>query len=1301
MALILARERPLLEVRDGQVVPGRNRGSELVAALEEAGPAITRAIRATGRIELDDHPHLTWTGCGFLAGPGLVVTAGHVADTIFPSGSRGTVRHGPVLRLGERMGEGPAHRIVGCLNRHPVLDLAVLEIEGDTYPEALSLEPAAPEPEGQAAAVVAYFTEDPRNDTTQVRQLGEFEVGQKVVAPGRLLGHSVDRYHDRGTWSLTHDCTTLGGAAGAPVVNLGTGNVQGCHFGGRFEHENYAVPVSELVLDPRIRSIGLSFTGPLPDPDPVAFGSAYFDAKTSVAGPGATTRLDATALGTIGKQLMAVRAGLDGALAFLRELGAPYAEVVEAQPGRGRVPDEEFLDAVLDTLNRSGLLVTEVVSQLLPDEEVVTAETVPVPGDSRRGLSDGTLDALTAVLPSDTLAYVVGSPFTAQLTGPDGTIDPLPATVRRLARSGTDEATAALEWLLRAVADRQGATEPEPLDAALDELGQHLPERPTLAEPRTGDMVDISFLSAGLAAARSVGRVRYDDAGSTGWLVAPDLVVAPAHLTMWSGRGEAPSRLVTPHDVDLTGFRVEFDADDATRPRLVVAVAAIELLDFSIDLTILRLVDRLTDRDPLQMDLDRPTSGPVAAIHFPGLGAQTLSYAGGRLLANDGHDVTYALATARGSAGAPVFNQGWRVVATHRATFGRADPLAGDVVTKLGTSVEALIGSLRGAVDTQPLWRRICGAQKALRTIDPVLLSADPALRQPAVLVVADEATEVPDIPGMSVITRTGDLLSVLVDASASRELGTTPGVVSLTASGTAMRKECRTSLPFVGVPLDRSGIDDDGDHAIVAVIDEGIDPFHEAFLDGSGRTRIDLYWDQLDGAVAADAPAHTLSQPSRELVARHDIKGGAVYLAADLDGLAGPDRARLRAGVGHGTAVASIAAGRSTGENPPLFGGGLAPGARLIVVRYDTNGMSIGASNGHLQALRVVGARATELGLPVVVNISNGMNAGAHDGSAELERACARFVDRPGRAVVKSAGNEGGAGRHAQFTVVDQSERVLRWNSTPATRPAREGATDELELWFDTYNIYSFQIQDPDRGLSPILAANAPTGAPLSNLNFLDAVYEQYATTNPSKSRLSIKVGPGQKKAVQPGVWTLRIAATKFRAEDGFHAWLEEQPGRILTFMADSVEACTITIPGTGKEVITVGAIAPQPGRALFNESSRGPNAEGHMKPDLVAPGVDIAAARAGSDDEVMAEASSGTSLAAPHVTGAIAMAFSMAHKSAASTGNAFGLNQAAVRKLLIDSSDDLKPKGSVDRGFGTLNVRAFLGAVRERLDS
>ena len=82
-----------------------------------------------------------------------------------------------------------------------------------------------------------------------------------------------------------------------------------------------------------------------------------------------------------------------------------------------------------------------------------------------------------------------------------------------------------------------------------------------------------------------------------------------------------------------------------------------------------------------------------------------------------------------------------------------------------------------------------------------------------------------------------------------------------------------------------------------------------------------------------------------------------------------------------------------------------------------------------------------------------------------------------------------------------------------------------------------------------------------------------------------------------------------------------------------------TIGSPGAAEKAITVGAMADvgEKGFSLAYFSSRGPTADGRIKPDIVAPGVNINAAKANSTNGYISY--NGTSMATPFTAGTAAL--------------------------------------------------------------
>lgn len=133
-----------------------------------------------------------------------------------------------------------------------------------------------------------------------------------------------------------------------------------------------------------------------------------------------------------------------------------------------------------------------------------------------------------------------------------------------------------------------------------------------------------------------------------------------------------------------------------------------------------------------------------------------------------------------------------------------------------------------------------------------------------------------------------------------------------------------------------------------------------------------------------------------------------------------------------------------------------------------------------------------------------------------------------------------------------------------------------------------------------------------------------------------------------------------------------------------EGYRSISLTDPGNASSVITVGAThALRPhsyGVSYF--SSRGPTGDGRIKPDIVAPGEKITSVVPGETARVK----DGTSMAAPHVSGAAALLMAR-HKELIG-------NPQRVKQVLCETATDLG-RERYFQGHGMVDILRALQAV------
>ncbi len=260
-AIILLHGRPAILVQGGDFAPPPPEWSRLLRHRD----GIRDVIARSGRIEVDGHPDFAWLGTAFLVAPDVVMTNRHVAAEICAHrDERWSFHAGVTARVDFRAEHERTlpleFAVTQPIGLHPDHDLALLRVEvtsaaGDRLPGPLALAAAAPEDlfERDVYVVGHPALDSRRNEPEPIRRLFDDVFDVKRLQPGRAVGWSTMHA------AVEHDCSTLGGNSGSPLVDLETHRVLGLHFGGRYGVGNYAVPLWQLRGDPLLEAGGLRF----------------------------------------------------------------------------------------------------------------------------------------------------------------------------------------------------------------------------------------------------------------------------------------------------------------------------------------------------------------------------------------------------------------------------------------------------------------------------------------------------------------------------------------------------------------------------------------------------------------------------------------------------------------------------------------------------------------------------------------------------------------------------------------------------------------------------------------------------------------------------------------------------------------------------------------------------------------------------------------------------------------------------------------------------------------------------------
>lgn len=385
------------------------------------------------------------------------------------------------------------------------------------------------------------------------------------------------------------------------------------------------------------------------------------------------------------------------------------------------------------------------------------------------------------------------------------------------------------------------------------------------------------------------------------------------------------------------------------------------------------------------------------------------------------------------------------------------------------------------------------------------------------------------------------------------------------------------------------------GQDIILGFIDTGIDYTHPAFRRSDGSSRIYGLWDQ---TVQTGTPPY-------------DLEYGSVYTRQEINqALALEDPYSLvpsQDEIGHGTALAGIAAGTALPENDFA---GAAPQAMIAVVKlkpakeylksffYVTGDAPAYQMTDIMAGIRYLIRLSEELLKPLVICLGLGTSQGAHSGDSPLDSMLSVTNQFRGIIGVSAAGNEAGRAHHYYGTALNSTE----YNAVEIL--VKEGTRGFCaELWGQPPEVYAVGFESP---LGEVVQKIPPRLSYSENISFILENTKIFVSSEIIQTVSGIQLIFIRFTDPTPGSWKIRVYTGNYNS-GSYHIWLPitgfSNPD--VTFLEPNPDT-TITSPGTSLSVITTAAYNAY-NNSLYLNSSRGYTRTGQIKPDIAAPGVNV----------------------------------------------------------------------------------------------
>ncbi|MET9463819.1 S8 family serine peptidase [Streptomyces sp. NPDC006544] len=502
--------------------------------------------------------------------------------------------------------------------------------------------------------------------------------------------------------------------------------------------------------------------------------------------------------------------------------------------------------------------------------------------------------------------------------------------------------------------------------------------------------------------------------------------------------------------------------------------------------------------------------------------------------------------------------------------------------------------------------------------------------------------------------------VAMTVPASETARLAALPGVTAVRPD-TRIQVRTDTSVPLTGAPEvwkreDPAGVKATGKGTVVAVLDSGVDYSHPDLGGGFGKG--------------------------------HKVVGGFDFANGDDDPM--DDN-------GHGTHVAGIIAGRAATKGGVT---GMAPDALLLA--YKVTGAD---GSGYTSDIIAGIEAAADPANPYPADVINMSLGGPGDGTDPLGRAATAAV-RAGVVVVAAAGNDGPGSGTVNSPASAEGVIAVGASTSGLRVPSAYLAGRKDPELIQTY-----------RGILSANPPREPVTAPLVDVGAGTAEdWNRVGDVRGKILRADILVPPSAEVLSQGDVDWAREAEK--RGALAVLGGLPAHDGPVLAATPGTVEAtATPAHPDLSRtaasgdslrmdRLVVMGIDATQYAQLsrelaagsvsvtlrgtdstdeIASFSSRGPGTGFGLKPDLVAPGVEIRSAIPTSMYEPGVYRMSGTSMASPHVAGAAALLRQLRPDQ----------DPEGIRSALVGTAKQLAGSSPTVQGGGRLDVAAAASAT------